>query len=875
MQRGKHMPSNDVQRSEVFTALNGLRFLAALAVVCYHYARRTDGFAGYPRAIQSLIECGPAVVGFFFVLSGFVLAHRYLQDGSKDQTKAAFYWARFARIYPAYILAFLLFFPGAVEKYIMHPTPGTGGPATFVLSAGLYCLMLQAWTPLAQSWNGPSWSLSVEAFMYLIFPFIGYRLRALTGRATVLIALAAWSVPVGVVSLYELGFISQHTWQSYLTNNPLLWTPLFVMGICAVKFLPAWNRVGLRTAAAISTAGLAVLLGLAAIWPAAAIDIFISGGVAPLLVAVVVFFSRSTGGIAKIIGGEIFNTLGKASYVLYIIHAPVWHYWQMAMDYITRTRPLPSATPSWQFWLFVPVLVFISLVVERFVEAPTRVWLSGLGRPRLPAPAAIPALLIVREEIRESAWARFTLDHQDEFDERKRMKTAFPQPQQRFAPPDPQVEVYLADREAGVPERRGVGKPRVLILPNVASWIVGQMAMHIMERFKDSYEFWILTDKVIRLRPDLVQALIPGLDFIFPLTDKSYKLLRAAAGPIPLPPSIFWLHHITKWNPSILAAANDASELIACTSDWKAEIEKECPGPTITVVPHGVDADFFHRVERKRAKFEMPEDAFVVGFIGNKTSNYDFGRKGLDVLETVMRDTRRSVPNLHVCFLGLGWDEEVRQFQEQGISANYTGFIPQSQLPAFYSSIDVHIVTSRIEGGPVTVLEAMACETPVLTTRVGLVPQTIADGKNGFSVEIGDTDGLTRHLCELSKSAEFRRDMGVAARESVYPHMSWHEVLGILEEPLARMEARSPRTANSTSLASAKTAARLVGAVHTMDGLLWGFMSWWEGLMTPAVASRMVKACWEGYNAADILRGVGLITRTSFRRASLPKEKVA
>ncbi len=46
--------------------------------------------------------------------------------------------------------------------------------------------------------------------------------------------------------------------------------------------------------------------------------------------------------------------------------------------------------------------------------------------------------------------------------------------------------------------------------------------MHIMERFKDKYEFWILTDKMIRLRPDLVKALIPGLDFIFPLTDKSY-----------------------------------------------------------------------------------------------------------------------------------------------------------------------------------------------------------------------------------------------------------------------------------------------------------------------------------------------------------------
>ena len=162
-------------------------------------------------------------------------------------------------------------------------------------------------------------------------------------------------------------------------------------------------------------------------------------------------------------------------------------------------------------------------------------------------------------------------------------------------------------------------------------------------------------------------------------------------------------------------------------------------------------------------------DAFVIGFIGNKTSNYDEGRKGLDTLEIVAREARRSIPNLHVCF-GLGWMKKC-EFQRQGISANYTGFIPQSWLPAFYSSIDVHLVTSRIEGGPVTVLEAMACETPVVTTRVGLVPHTIVDGKNGFSADVGDINSLVRQLGELARSNEFCRHLGASARASVYPHL--------------------------------------------------------------------------------------------------------
>ncbi len=425
--------------------------------------------------------------------------------------------------------------------------------------------------------------------------------------------------------------------------------------------------------------------------------------------------------------------------------------------------------------------------------------------------------------------------------------------------------------QSGLPDR---GKPRVLILPNVASWIVGQMAMHIMRRFQDEYEFWILTDKMIRLRPDLVRTLIPELDFIFPLTDKSYKLLRAAAGTMKLPPSIFWLHHVTTWNPSMLAAARDADELIACTPEWQSQIEKECPEATITVVPHGVDANFFHKVPRQRSRFGMPEDAFVIGFIGNKTSNYDQGRKGVDTLEVVAREARKSIPNLHVCFLGLGWDEEVRQFQRQGVSANYTGFIPQSWLPAFYSSIDVHLVTSRIEGGPVTVLEAMACETPVVTTRVGLVPRTIVDGKNGFSAEIGDVETLARQLSELAHSSQLSRAIGTAARSSVYPHLSWDETMSQLEQPLARMKARSTRV-GGTSAASRKIATQLAGAVHTMDGLLWALVSWWQGLLSTTVAARMIQACWEGYGAADILRGIGLVTRSSFRPASLQKKLVA
>ncbi len=59
----------------------------------------------------------------------------------------------------------------------------------------LSAFMLQSWTPLAQAWNGPSWSLSVEAFMYLTFPFIASQVARLTERRAAAVLCASWMMP--------------------------------------------------------------------------------------------------------------------------------------------------------------------------------------------------------------------------------------------------------------------------------------------------------------------------------------------------------------------------------------------------------------------------------------------------------------------------------------------------------------------------------------------------------------------------------------------------------------------------------------------------------------------------------------------------------
>jgi glycosyltransferase involved in cell wall biosynthesis len=415
-------------------------------------------------------------------------------------------------------------------------------------------------------------------------------------------------------------------------------------------------------------------------------------------------------------------------------------------------------------------------------------------------------------------------------------------------------------------------KPRVLIIANAASWIIGQMAMHIIRQYSDRYEFWFLTDKMFRLRPDLVRALLPSMDFVFPLSDKSHNLLHDAAQSMKVPPSLLWVHHVTSWNAPMKEAVGESAELITCTQDWKERIELQYPARhPVTVVPHGVDSTALYKVSSQRAHFSIPADSFVIGFVGSKTSNFDEGRKGLDTLHTILQTVKARIPNLHVSFLGLGWEQEVRMLRAQGVSANYVGFIPESRLRAFYSSIDAYLMTSRVEGGPCTVLESMACETPVVATRVGLVPEVVVDGQTGFSAEIGDAETMSAQLCRLAASAELRNEIGTAARAKIVDARTWTETLRALEAPFARMHALSNRSLPAATPASERRAAQFASAVHTVDGLMWGLASWSQRLVTAPAAVRLIRSCWAGRSAADVMRGLALAARLAFRPSALRK----
>lgn len=400
-------------------------------------------------------------------------------------------------------------------------------------------------------------------------------------------------------------------------------------------------------------------------------------------------------------------------------------------------------------------------------------------------------------------------------------------------------------------------KPNVLITPNNATWIIGEMSKSIMSQYSDRYNFYFMTDKLLKFRPDLRDYLAKKVNFLMAMSLGGFDPIWLATRP-DTPASLFWVHHVTEWSAGTHNAVALAQEVIVTTESWAQAVRNEFPEKSISVVRHGVDPQLFYRRTATRARFNIPEQAFTLGFVGSKTSDFEMGRKGLDVLHRALIALKTHIPQLHICFLGIGWQEEVKQLKAVGISASYVGFIAKSELPIFYSSIDVYVMTSQVEGGPCTVLEAMACETPVIATRVGLVPLVVSHGENSYVVEVGDASAICVAARTLAENKQQVRAMGKQARDSIMA-LTWENTFQALEPPLAQMTAQT-----TTHLIPFKP-DQFMRAVSAADALLWTAATLKKRLIPLSASWKMLRSSWEGLSAMDILRGVGLLLRLCYR----------
>jgi peptidoglycan/LPS O-acetylase OafA/YrhL len=362
------------------TALNGLRIFAAAVVIGFHYGMLTESFSRLPHFLQNVVGNGTIALPFFYLLSGFVLTHAYAGRIATPRQKRDFYLARFARLYPAYLLSFVLFLPIAVEKYLRHPAISQHhGPRTFVLGGALTFFAVQAWTSLSQAWNGPGWSLSVEAFFYFAFPLVLPRMVRMRSAPLVTALGILWLAMLSFTVAHEHNLIGAQIWYGYVLYQPLLWTPMFLLGMATYRLASKWSQVPDAVATLVSVVSLAALVVLCGLPPVEGGNLFVNGGAAPLIALVVLAYSHPRSLSSRVMGASVLSFLGGMSYLVYILQAPLWHMFRAVTDKLRHVHG-QGTVKDWQFLLYLPLLLGFAFAVQRLVEKPAQQWLLSRRR---------------------------------------------------------------------------------------------------------------------------------------------------------------------------------------------------------------------------------------------------------------------------------------------------------------------------------------------------------------------------------------------------------------------------------------------------------------------------------------------------------------
>ncbi len=330
------------------------RFLAAIAIVIYHYALKLYPFN--TEIISTIFKHATVGVSYFFILSGFVMIIAY---GQKAEINTADYFKnRVARIYPVYLLAIILLF--------IH----------FVLSRqdidymGLFLnvFVIQAWVPAkAIEFNSPGWSLTVEFFFYAIFPFLlQYIYKARNYRKVIVPVIIFWILSQVLFNLLAASSFNQGFPSA--SYNLLYYFPIMHLNEFLIGNVAGLYFIGLHSSASKNYDGYIIFIAvLILVFMKFSFGLnYHNGLLAILFVPFILLLSMNNGRITRLFNHKWLVFLGEISYGIYILQYPVFTWTRSLL------KSLDITGRSQIFYISFIVLIIVSGISYHFIETPLR-----------------------------------------------------------------------------------------------------------------------------------------------------------------------------------------------------------------------------------------------------------------------------------------------------------------------------------------------------------------------------------------------------------------------------------------------------------------------------------------------------------------------
>lgn len=294
--------------------------------------------------------------------------------------------------------------------------------------------------------------------------------------------------------------------------------------------------------------------------------------------------------------------------------------------------------------------------------------------------------------------------------------------------------------------------------------------------------------------------------------------LAGLAGALTHTPALATVHGNTITTHELGIHRTTGTHLIAvCQEAYMQALAMGVAPDQVTLINNGVDLDVYRPSERARAAFRAslgvgPETP-LVGYVGRIDVE-----KGPDQFLQAAQVIHAEAPQARFVMVGTGhqYDKMRQMTAELGLSdvMHFAGL--WSDTSKVYPGLDLLLLTSRIEGMPLSLLEAMACEVPVVALGVGGVPEIVEEGRTGMLTGPGDWRGVGMRAIDLLEHRERTVAMGEAGRARVRAHFDLRSTVAQTTHLMETLAQRAAKPAEG-ELAGAAAAASKIAARNTTN----------------------------------------------------------
>jgi glycosyltransferase involved in cell wall biosynthesis len=319
-------------------------------------------------------------------------------------------------------------------------------------------------------------------------------------------------------------------------------------------------------------------------------------------------------------------------------------------------------------------------------------------------------------------------------------------------------------------------RPAVIHIVEGTGWVIDQVGYNIAARVKDRYFFRVVTD-YRGYRNCILHFGSPPLYVnrkVHEQVHASNRLLLTWTHGLPGDPDPATQMRVK----SIAAEAQHIDRFKVQTTTAQGFLISQGIEPDrIVHIPLGVDTKVFcppttSEKQFARARLGIPEDAFCIGSFQKDSPGWDNSNldmkwvKGPDVFADVVEQLAEHYP-VYVLLTSPARGYLISRLERAGISYRHDVLDKPEELVRYYHALDLYLITSRDEGGPMSMLEAMASYLPVVSTRMGIPKDAIKHGHNGMLAEIDDVDGLAASVEQLIRDSDLRNQVAENARKTI------------------------------------------------------------------------------------------------------------